>query len=273
MALGRNHIWDGDPLGQGPIALVALVEQAPDVTGTMEPVVGAATAEEYVELVQEQIAAFLQAHADRVLLGHDAAKVHWSLHECLKSAQAPHNMLQTLWSFSRESRLHDIMLLDQRCRLVLAGLYSLPRPLEQLAREYCNLELASELSVPERLSAVHAVHEVLCQKAEEFVNHLAPEPQQIPQVSTDGLEIDFDDRRRPVLRGGPTPEELQFDPLEVADAQRIQNRREQVQESVGRFGPLGVGVDVQGAIALHCASKHGMCVDAEIRCSIRRTDL
>ncbi len=56
VSANRDHIWNGNPLGQGPIALVALVEGA-DVTGTTEPVFAAATsADEHIELVQEQIA-------------------------------------------------------------------------------------------------------------------------------------------------------------------------------------------------------------------------
>ena len=266
----RDHIWNGNPLGQGPIALVALVEQAPDVTGTMEPVVGAATAEEYVELVQEQIAAFLQAHADRVLSCHDAAKVHWSLHECLKSAQAPHNALQTLWSFSRESRLHDIMLLDQRCRLVLEGLHSLPRPLGQLAREYCDIRLGDAPDVQGRLSAILAIYSIVRQRIDEFITQLEPLPQSVPPPHAGSVEIEFDEQGAIVLKGGPTDKDLDFDPIQVLEFGWKKRRREELLKNVSRFGPLGLGIDVQGVIALYQAFRNGMEVDPEAARDIRR---
>ena len=175
----------------------------------------------------DQFGQFLLIHVPAEIICYDAAQVHWDLYDLLRQRN-DENGLRALWRFSRRSRLHDIMLLEQRLRLIRDAVHPLPKRFEALADLHCKQTPPAAIEpgphgahaqrggIPEaeellaRAATTMNIYQTLRQQADQVIDHLG-----IPQ------------------------------------------------KLVARYGPLGLGVDVQGAIAAALASREGIYLSSE----------
>lgn len=172
----------------------------------------------------ELLGEFLHIHADADLVGHDVGRLHWSLHRELHSLSNTDG-LRALWRLSRKSRLHDVMFMDQRYRLVTTGVFPLPRQLEELTSVYID--------------------------ATESENDLRG-------------RFTVNDDRRSFSRHAPNLAATRV----AATLSVYQPLRQKIDEFslkklAAKYGPLGLGIDVQGAIALERAQCCGLFVNPE----------
>ena len=196
--------WTGQRLELGAVSL--FLTMVPGQSGDSgEVMLGAASdGETSVGLSREHLGRFLRQHENATLVCYDAAGVHWLIRELLIQA-GDQATIPVLWQFSRECRLVDVGLLDQRFRLVAEGVYPSPRPLQDLASTYGASAAARSTIGPRASSEQYRCH------AEAVLGIYRELDRRIAEL-TSNLHI----------------------PLEL----------------VRRFGPLGHGLDVQGAIAV-----------------------
>ena len=187
----------------------------------LPPTIAVASAAIQAVLSPEELGEFLALHSDARLICHDAARVHWILDKLLRH---PHDKkgLKLLWRFSRRCRLHDVMLLDQRVSLVLDAVYRRPKRLEDL-----NAGTAQTLSPESSEGVVESAD--AAQSNEEAAVQIAG--------TTLAVYRKLLDRAEGIHRGMQIPSKL-----------------------VAKFGPLGLGIDVQGAIALRFANRNGLLI-------------
>jgi hypothetical protein len=101
--------WDGRRLS-GERREIA-IWLTPPVGHSSPPLLVAARTHEARCLVRpEDLGTFLKVHRDAVIACHDAGATHWAIADHLGSRDR--EGLDVLWGYSRESRLHDVGLLD-----------------------------------------------------------------------------------------------------------------------------------------------------------------
>ncbi len=194
--------WDGKPFATSQLAL-QVVDDA-----EVDNVAAAFDGKKGVLLPAHSVGVFLQEHVECELLVHDAARVHWSLHRVLSSSPQPES-IEALWSFSRQCRLLDVMILDERIRLVLESCYAKAKELHQLVDQYCGQGADGE---PTRLAS----------------SGLCGEAQAVFRV---------------------------YNAIKSSDhCSWMANTPE------SQWGPLGIGIDVQGAIAV---SQNNACLEID----------
>ena len=177
-------------------------------------VITAAKSESAETLVYpDQLGEFLAAHSSAELICYDAAHDHWAMHDLLQRKE-DRNGLETLWMFSHCSRLCDVGLLDQRLRLVRDGVYPRRKSLDQLSTTYGGRGLsntdAARLKAPIQQGKMPAAED------------LAAQARAVMAVYQD----------------------LHAQANQTAKKLGIN------EELVKKFGPLGIGIDVQGDIAV-----------------------
>ncbi len=174
----------------------------------VEVYAAATTGTETALIEPNQLGDFLTSHANALLLCHDVAHLHWCMLEVLRRAEHDAGE-KALWQFSREYRIDDVMLLEQRVRAIDETSFSLPKSLGKLAAEYLRQPGEDDSPVPQDVAgaaeSILALHENLMSRIET-----------IPQY--------------------------------------------------GKFncGPLGLGVEVQAAIAMEPLKHRGLKLDAQI---------
>ena len=157
-----KHDWDGTPLGAGPIAVVLLPDAEQAAPACHAPVLAAATADAAcVHVGQQQLAAFLRVHANRQLVCHDAAHVHWTLVRCLERT-GDSRAISFLWGFSRGCRLNDVGLFAQRLRLITNGQHTAIEPLEQIAESLGHPSVSSEVGSEKKLGVLLIAYQENC---------------------------------------------------------------------------------------------------------------
>lgn len=133
--------WSGEPFATAQFAL-----QVVDNAEIDDDFAAAAfDGKRGVLLRAREVGVFLLKHLKCELLVYDAARVHWNLHRRLSSPRQP-EAIEALWSFSRRCRLLDVMVLDQRIRVILECCYAMPKKLHQLIDHYCVQESDVELA-------------------------------------------------------------------------------------------------------------------------------
>lgn len=172
---------------------------------------------------------FLEVHADAEIVSHDAGQLHWSLHRELDRRDDTEG-LRTLWRFSRKCRLHDVMLMDQRLCLVERAVYSMRKELGQLPQD---LHVASQ-SLDSEEPGCSSTLESRAASSQGLAHQAASKA----KATIDAYDA---------LRGRM---DLIARNLGISS------------ELVARFGPLGLGIDVQGAIALRSATQRGLLMNA-----------
>ncbi len=181
--------------GNGPIAAMLLVPDKP--RSEEDPILVAANSDNQVELVAERdLGRFLGRHSESTFIVHDAAAWHWGLMAVL-DARGDAAGRAILWDLSRQGRIHDVQLLDQRICAVRDSVHTLPKSLSKLCGDPVRHSIGDSAGHACDLQALRLVYE-----------HL----------------------------------------VSVADSTMTRYKVDTA--AVSRFGPLGVGLDVQAAIAL-----------------------
>ena len=251
-AMSNQNLWSGERLPQGMLAMILLEDSAdPAVDPSVAVVaVAASGAARHIEIGRQRVGQFLIDHADRELVCYDSARVHWALHGYLQANAGPRAM-SSLWGFSRRCRLHDVMLLDQRLGLIETGQHVTPRPLAELAHQRSRITLSNPCGAEEQLRAVLAVYDVLRQEAEGVL------PRLLGGGSEEGANASAEMADRD---DGYDAERFRSDPYYASAVRRRVNaqRLEVLQRRARQFGPLALGIDVQGAIALEEARRTGL---------------
>ena len=247
--------------------------------------------ERHVEISREQVGQFLVIHARRTIICYNAAALHWTLHGLLGGNT---DALAALWGLSRNWQLRDVMLLDQRLRLADKGLHCLLRKLDALACDYCRPELHNTSGPSARLQALHAVYGAIHSRVIELIDQWEPLPPW-PPVCPEQADHAWAVRdQQPITRSvGDSPNEFharrsrmfaeihaeveercqnpgKVDPSRVLAERYARRRRKALRRALCRFGPLGVGLDVQGAIAAESAKRAGITLDGEQIADLRQ---
>ncbi len=108
-----------------------------------------------VVLYKEQFAIFLGEHPDASLVCYDAAKLHWLLEGYFKRSNKP-EASKLLWAYSRESRLIDIMLLDQHVHRYQGRGGAVASRFHRLVRRCTGVKLPDDGELEQRISASSA---------------------------------------------------------------------------------------------------------------------
>ena len=173
----------------------------------------------------EQFGQFLLTHVPAEVICYDAAQVHWDLYDLLLRRNDK-NGLRALWRLSRRSRLHDIMLLEQRLRLIQHAVHPLPKRFGALTDLYC------------KQTSPAAIEPGPCGAPPQ--RGRLPEPGELLARAATTMDIYQTLRQR---------------------ADQVINRLGIPQKLVARYGPLGLGIDVQGAIAAQLTDRIGLCIN------------
>jgi hypothetical protein len=255
--------WDNHPLGPGPVALVVVPAGPDGPTSRVPSMLGAACAEGGpVFLVADQFAPFLRAHSRGELVCHDAARLHRLLHESL-SERKDAGALSALWGFSRESRLLDVMLLDQRIRLFYGEDGSRGRPLTDLTAG--EEELPDDTEVRRRVAVALALP---CIFAPENADTLLL----LMRVAVALLRAfrRLSSKAEEIGAGAEVisrPPSFQPRPLSDQERQRLGSETASARQADqdGRqarppYGLCGLGIEVQAVIAARHLERRGLCV-------------
>lgn len=200
-------VWSGKPLDGSSLFIVPLSEAVAGPRTADQPLIAATAALDAGVIVsRRRLTQFIEGHADRMLVCHDAGRLHWLLHDCL--GEEGGSNIGTLWRYSRENRIFDVAAVDQRLWWILSGTYRLPRSISELGREWGVLQGTSEAEPARQLAILVRVFEIL----------------------------------------GPRVDQLS---------------RSMPKRLVSRFGRLGIGLDVQGAIASAHAARTGLILDRQ----------
>lgn len=212
-------VWNGELLCPGPISLVIFETPAAANPSNVPLLAAAASATQQVVFDLNCLKQFFELHCDRELITYDAANLHWTAAELLQSVGA--DAMRMLWAFSRESRLVDLRLLDE---LVDMATGEARRPYQDFA------EFASDRSNLAVTSIELVSQELLRQSQRGGLDSLDQ------QLLTDiGSIVDAQLRIYEVLMG---------------HVQQIAAQAQPEPPQASQYGPLGLGLEVQGAIAL-----------------------
>lgn len=218
-------VWDGRrSLGN----IVAMFVDGGSTTDR-SLVVGAATTKKKVVVDVQKLGEFFEIHAHARIACFDAGHFHWTLYDELKKRQDECG-LAGLWFVSAECRLIDVVLLEERLHVLGRGVFPLPKPLGILLADahsilYGHYWDVFKDAVPPLIQTLesNSSHEQRAQAAAELAKYL----ETVCKCSL----ADADERRR-----------------------QLKISRSKAKE----YGPLGLGIDVQGAIALAAASRAGI---------------
>jgi hypothetical protein len=142
VTLPPSREWGGEPLASdGVVALIVLGSKSTSASSYPVPLIAAACGDGTSCLVRvEQFAAFLIAHREGKLVCHDAGALHGMLEVQLRkggNAEA----IRCLWEFSRSGRLLDVELLDQLLDMAEFGIDKTPATLAEIAETRCRFQI------------------------------------------------------------------------------------------------------------------------------------
>ena len=239
---GSFPAWDGSPLPDSELSLAVFSVPVTGGTTTDRALLLAAACGggQSVVLWPDQVREFLCIHSDRTIVCHDAGAFHWLLHSHLGVKRNP-EAVETLWGFSRNSRLADIMLLDQLVQLAdQAFPFPAARPLHELAAEVLDRSLEDVASVELQLQSA------LAEKGPLSAN-LTNEFLEIASVA----KLIFS--------------KLKHRAVELAHEHGIDL------QTMAKFGPLGLGIEVKTAIAVAAIRRHSLHIDPDAVESVIQT--
>jgi hypothetical protein len=237
--------WDGQHLGDEHLALALMLGR--QIPGEAEPRVvfaAAATGDFRCLIRPERLGEFLQVHRDEVLICHDVGPLYEGLREHLRRA-GQFAATGVLRSFRVDRRIYEVSLLDQLVGLAKAGLERPVRPLKVLAQEHCGIDLPDLPTLRSRL-------EGLTGQPWESIDQSSRE---------DALAIVHAIRAIFGVVG--------------AEATSIAEQAGVDPEVIATWGPLSVGIQVQGAIACYRLSRRGLLLRKDAldglreRCEVR----
>jgi hypothetical protein len=231
--------WDGQHLGDERMALALMLGR--QMPGEAEPRVvfaAAATGDFRCLIRPERLGEFLQVHRDLVLICHAAGPFHEGLREHLRRAGQTAAM-GVLRRFRVDRRIYEVSLLDQLVGLAKAGLERPVRPLKVLAQEHCGIDLPDLPTLRSRL-------EGLTGQPWESIDQSSRE---------DALAIVHAIRAIFGVVG--------------VEATRIAEQAGVDPEVVATLGPLSVGIQVQGDIALYRLGRRGLLLRKDTLDTVR----
>lgn len=173
--------WDGKALPGTIIAVSGRDSEVSEDERSFDFLVLADAADQSVMYVEsQQLGPFLEVHKERIFVGNAVAGLHWKLVEWIKRS-GHEKALDDLWNLPRNGQLHDVMLLDQRLRVVKQGVFPIPHSLETLVERYCfdkHLNRTQELHVilaiyKEQLAQAAAISSRLANER-HIVDHFCP---------------------------------------------------------------------------------------------------
>jgi O6-methylguanine-DNA--protein-cysteine methyltransferase len=276
--------WTNERLAKGEIALAVISRPMQVESVRRIPLLGAVSSGmANMILHPNDFGRFLRQHEAVTLICYDAAALQWLLEGHFRQANDAQS-LRILWAFSAESRLIDIMLLDQHVRRCQGLDNTVASPLNQLLRLRAGVELpddhdiqrrvaaatqTSDVSVLELVSAMTAgtlrTYEQLAAEATNIATAVKlanPPPVVTPglaKADEEEMQSHFDKLIKNIVVGRPNatigaaqPENAGWDGDEESSLAKTH-----------QYGPLGVGIDVQGAIAATVVGRNGICLSSE----------
>lgn len=271
----QPNIWDGNRIGPGPVSLYLCTTDRESPETDSAVMFGAASDGEIgVGLLREHLAGFLRQHRDQTIVCYNAAELHWLLHDLFEENR-DHEAIAVLWELSKDCRLVDLAILDQHARritedgvapdrLSLSRLVErhtgAPFPGTQAVRQavgrsmpvnYRDFDI-DRLSLPIRASVALAITHRRLGDAVQRIQELtqaARDSRQQPAVSV------------PTIL--PPPRRVDSDPEPTSLVNPPSAGPRDGFESPREFGPLGVGLDVTGGIALRQAERFGLLINAD----------
>ncbi|WP_406699477.1 hypothetical protein V5E97_11480 [Singulisphaera sp. Ch08] len=224
--------WTGERLDREEFALAVSADNTTDASHA-KPVIASASSETHCCMIPpERFSEFLAVHRGLVLICHDAPSLALAVDAFFRQLDDAAGY-EAFREFSRWCRLHDVRLLDQLVQIAGDGVHPVPRKLAELV----TLDSSSRAG----------------DGAEE--SRIAQEDM--------GTARDIIDRRLILDTALNAAAALQAyrDLRKKADA--IIHEGQVPTETVERYGPLAVGLQTQGAIALHQASRNGLLSHVE----------
>lgn len=263
-------IWDGELLGSERVALFLCGTQPSARSEPPELMFGAAsTGEVNVGLLREQIGLFLRWHRDVKLICHNAAALHWLVHDFLEQRKDL-NAIGLLWDLSRDCRLLDVALLDQHVRRIQKdGLTPEPAPLARLAEWYGGGPIPGKAEVRRRIGSWPPTSPAELDPSRlEVPLRIACALVKVYEALQRSVEQIEGDVRKRLEDSEPVPVAPDLDPPLLPPqswgAAPTPPSRRPVDDGFPKptaYGPLGIGLDVMGAIAFRQAERLGLGVD------------
>jgi hypothetical protein len=220
--------WEGHPLDGTRLAMALSTERGSS-DFNQPPLILAAVndGERSYMLRPEQINEFLRVHPKALLICHDVGFFFWTIHDHFYRA-ADWTAWQAIWDHARRGRLHDVKLLDQLIHLAEEGGHPTPKRLDELAPLYGGRQPDDG-------------HRMRDHRAVDWGGRKAvPDDQSWDRVAREAdLVMRIYSRQRQLADG-------------------IAERLGVGHDSIARFGPLAVDLQVQGVIALECAARNGL---------------
>jgi len=138
--------WAGQEMVGRDIALMPAGPVTDEMLGCTG-IVAASERRDITFIPLERIRDYLAAHEDHRFLTFDVAALHWRLFDT--QGDSRHGPARdAVWQLSRDCRLIDIELFDQRCRLVRHGVFPHPSTLQELADRYLDNDASSRSPRP-----------------------------------------------------------------------------------------------------------------------------
>jgi hypothetical protein len=220
-----NRPWDGKRVLGDTLALaIPDRDKGRKATWSLPEFILLATQDFTISLEPHQVGSFLRGHRDATIACFDVDSTFWAI-EALLRGQAENEGRSALFGLASACRIHDVRLLHQLIQLALYGSSEEPKGLAQVA-DYCR-------------SASYSGWK------EDGLTDAAILP------VSDSLLVEH--------CGGPMASEV----LRVYIAQRnmaaLIAQRGNIDEGLAhQFGPLSVGFQAQGAIALGRMGRRGL---------------
>lgn len=271
--------WDGKPLDSQQLALVLFCgSNAPT-----QVLLGAAAWGAGATLVHtDKLGEFLQSHAVHHFICHEVAKWHWAL-DALFRGQLNLKALEALWALSSECRLTDLQLLDQQLTSWNHKDELQPPSLDDLVRRFDRKKRIPTLEEVAPVAALCVRSERTAENAGILLEMAATVWWLFQRFQKRITEIEAQlDRNllRPPLgshrdRGGEGHRRWlqQLGIRKRDDATQRMDAPANPSVLSGnldtQFGLLGVGIDVQAAIALSDPSRPPIEIDQENLAAVR----
>ncbi|MCY2987998.1 MAG: hypothetical protein NTY19_09070 [Planctomycetota bacterium] len=274
------RLWDGSVLGD--LVGLHLFHDSDSHVSIM-----AAKSESAEAIVHgDQMAEFLQKHDRAWLVCQDAAFVFWAFRDVFQRGQP--QCLPLLEDLVDRNQIQDVTLLDQRCRLVMEGVFAPQRDLERLYLHYCgrdaNRSTTEQSAAPpptrlppakdmvERAAKVLAVYKAIREPAKslaEWREQAAVPPSDVNAAAGDAGSASEDTitpgmaAAAACIAAHAAAVKARFGEASGAVAEDAGEVVEDVPAAAGDSGPFGGGIDVKGAIAAHLMVRLGVCIVPE----------
>jgi len=233
----KDLIWDGRTLEDGPVAIHLVTAEGSDSAPPTLILAAVAAGDEKAILPADHVRQFLLAHRDCSVICADAGVFHRVLESTFKR-EGEQEALGVLWELSRTACLVDILLLNHLVQMAGADW---PANAVDLTKA---IEHQSRLGIEKPQSLAH-----------EIVQSGA--------IDLGGLDASL-------LRGVIAIASGMLKAYESLEAKARHAAKSAgvAPHTIAEYGPLGLGLHVQGAVALAHAEGSSLLVDQQRRTSL-----